>query len=345
LQDELTRGVVAAMSLKPGAEAERRLARHETTNAEAYEAYLKGRYYWNKRTGEGLKKAIEYFEQATRLDPDYALAYCGLADSYNLGVWYIPMPASEAVPKLKAAAGRAIEIDDQIAEAYLAMANAYSFEWKWEEGGASHRRALELNPGHATAHHWYALYLALIGRLDEAIEEIKRARELDPLSLVINTDVGWVYYLARRYDEAIDQYKRALELDPNFTLARFDLALAYSEKGMHDEAIAEMKQAEGRGSDYLAGLGYVYARAGKQREALESLGELKRLSKWQYVPPYHFAWVYTGLGQKDQAIAMLEKVYEEHTQHVVDFKMHPMFDPIRSDPRYQDLLKRIGLPD
>src|SRR5262249_15218476 len=177
-----------------------------TRNLAAYEAYLRGRYYWNKRTGEGLKKAIEYFEQATRLDPNYALAYCGLADSYSLGVWYIPLPVSEAVPQLRAAANRAVEIDPSLGEAYLSLANVYSFDWEWNESMRAHERAIALNPGNAQAHHWFALGLATAGRSNEAIREIERARELDPLSLVINTDFGWIYYLGRRYDEAITQY-------------------------------------------------------------------------------------------------------------------------------------------
>jgi TolB-like protein/DNA-binding winged helix-turn-helix (wHTH) protein/Flp pilus assembly protein TadD len=344
LQDDITRGVITGMSLRLGAEGEPRLAK-QTSSPEAYEAYLKGRYYWNKRTAEGLKRAIEHFERATRLDHGYALAYCGLADCYNLGVWYIPIPASEAVPKLREAAAKAIELDDQLAEAHIAMSNVHSFEWRWREAEESQRRAIELNPGYATAHHWYALNLALLGRFDVAIAEIKRARELDPLSLVINTDLGWILYLSRRYDEAIEQYRKALELDPQFSLAHFDLALAYSQKGMHEEAAAEMLRASDRGSDYLGGLGYVYARAGRRDEALKALEQLKQLSKRVYAPPYHFAWIYTGLGEKDRALAMLEKVYEEHTQHVVDLKVHPMFDDLRPDPRYQDLLRRIALPD
>lgn len=344
LQDEITRGVITGMSLKLASEGQQRPAK-QTSSPEAYEAYLKGRYYWNKRTAEGLKKAIEHFERATKLDPGYALAYCGLADCYNLGVWYIPIPASEAVPRLKEVAAKAIDLDDQLAEAHIAMSNVHSFEWRWREAEESQRRAIELNAGYATAHHWYALNLALLGRFDNAIAEIKRARELDPLSLVINTDLGWILYLSRRYDEAIEQYRKALELDPEFSLAHFDLALAYSQKGMHEEAVAEMLRAGDRGSDYLGGLGYVYARSGRRDEALKALEQLKQLSKRGYAPPYHFAWIYTGLGEKDQALTMLEKVYEERTQHVVDLKVHPMFDELRLDPRYQDLLGRVALPD
>jgi TolB-like protein/DNA-binding winged helix-turn-helix (wHTH) protein/Flp pilus assembly protein TadD len=343
VQDEI--GCSVANSLKvvlcESAEPHRR----GTQNIEAYQAYLKGRYYWNKRTAEGMKRAIEYFEQASTLDPNYALAYTGLADSYAMGVWYIPLSAAEALPKLKAAATRAVELDGTLAEAHLAMSNVYSFEWRWLEGAKAQERARALNPGYATAHHWYALYLALLGRSERALAEIQRARELDPLSLVINTDVGWVYYLARRYTEAIAQYQKTLELDPSFTLAHFDLALAYAQMGQHEAAIAEMHKAAGRGSDYLGGLGYVYAVAGQHARARQALAELQQLARKQYVPPYHFAWIYTGLGDKEQALALLEQVYQEHTQHVVDFKTHPLFDPLRPDARFQALVRRVGLPD
>ena len=320
-------------------------ARRSTENVAAYEDYLKGRYYLSQRTAESLMKAIQFFQQAVEIDPRYALAYCDLAESYKLAVWYVPMPASEAVPKLQAAATKAIELDSSLAEAHGAMAEVYSFQWKWKESVTELERSLALNAGYAAAHHGLGLGLALIGRNAEALAHIERARELDPLSLIINTDYGWVYYLERRYDEAIAQYKQALELDPNFTLAHFDLALSYSALGRHEEAISEMQKARERGSDYLAGLGYVYAMAGRRAEALKTLDDLKRLAEKQYVPPYHFGWVYTGLGDKDKAITFLQKTYDEHTQHVIDFKTVPMFDSLRSDERFQELVQKVGLPD
>ena len=319
--------------------------RRSTENVAAYEAYLKGRYYMAQRTAEGLMKAIQFFQQATEIDANYALAYCDLAESYKLAVWYVPMPPSEAVPQLQTAATKAIELDSSLAEAHTAMAEVYSFQWRWKEGLAESERAISLNPGYGVGHHNVALALALIGRNAEALTHMQRARELDPLSLIINTDFGWVYYLGRRYEEAIAQYQTALEVDPNFTLAHFDLALSYSALGRHEEAISEMQKARGRGSDYLGGLGYVYAVAGRRAEALATLAELQQLAKQQYVPPYHFAWIYTGLGDKDKAIALLQQVYAEHTQHVVDFKTVPMFDSLRSDERFQELVQKVGLPD
>jgi TolB-like protein/DNA-binding winged helix-turn-helix (wHTH) protein/Flp pilus assembly protein TadD len=320
-------------------------ARRSTENVAAYEAYLKGRYYMSQRTAEGLMKAIQFFQQAIEIDARYALAYCGLAESYKLAVWYVPMPASEAVPELQTAAIKAIELDSSLAEAHTAMAEVYSFQWRWKESLAENERAISLNPGYGAGHHNVALTLALIGRNADALTHIQRARELDPLSVIINTDFGWIYYLGHRYDDAIAQYQKALELDPNFTLAHFDLALAYSALARHDKAIAEMQNARGRGSDYLAGLGYLYAVAGRRAEALTTLAELERLAKQQYVPPYHLAWIYTGLGDKDKAIALLQQVYAEHTQHVVDFKTVPMFDSLRSDERFQELVRKVGLPD
>jgi DNA-binding winged helix-turn-helix (wHTH) protein/TolB-like protein/Tfp pilus assembly protein PilF len=343
LQDFLSEKIAEALVVRLTNEDRRTIRKHFTENPEAYDAYVKGRYYWNQRTADGLLKAIASFEDAVRKDPNYALAYAGLADSYMLAVWYVPMPAAEAVPKLEAAARKAVALDPLLSDAHLAMSSVYSFRWEWEKGIAEHERAIALNPGNATARHWYSLTLALRGRLDEAIAEAQRARELDPLSPSINTDLGWIYYLARRYDFAIEAYRSTLEMDPAFSLAHFDLALAYSALGRNDEAILEMGKASDRGSDYLGGLGYVCGIAGRRREALTALRDLTTLSRKSYVPPYHFAWVYTGLGDRDRAIAELERVYREHTQHVVDFKTMPMLDRLRPDPRFEDLERRVGL--
>jgi TolB-like protein/DNA-binding winged helix-turn-helix (wHTH) protein/Flp pilus assembly protein TadD len=342
VQDEISCNVVEHLR---GILCAGKPARRSTENVAAYEAYMQGRYYMSQRTAEGLMKAIQFFQQATEIDARYALAYCDLAESYKLAVWYVPMPASEAVPQLQTAATKAIELDSSLAEAHAAMAELYSFQWKWKESVAELERAIAINPGYAPAHHGLGLALALIGRNAEALAHAERARELDPLSLIINTDYGWDYYLGHRYEEAIAQYQKALELDPNFTLAHFDLALSYSALGRHEEAITEMQKARGRGSDYLAGLGYVYGAAGRRAEALRTLDELQRLAEKQYVPPYHFAWIYTGLGDKDKAIALSQKTYDEHTQHVIDFKTVPMFDSLRSDERFQQLIQKVGLAD
>ncbi|HET7451702.1 MAG TPA: tetratricopeptide repeat protein, partial [Thermoanaerobaculia bacterium] len=343
VQDTLSEKIADALTLRLSEGERRSIRKHFTEDPAAYEAYVEGRWWWNQRTAEGLTKGIALFEKAVAKDPSYALAWAGLADCYPLAVWYVPIPASEAVPKLTEAATRAVALDPNLAEAHLGMGQVYSFRWDWSEAQRELERAIALNPGYATAHHWYALNLALTGEFDRAIREAQRARELDPLSPSINTDLGWVYYLARRDAEAIAAYRSTLAMDPGFSLAHFDLALVLSESGKHAEAIAEMQKAAERGSDYLAGLGYVYGRAGMRPEALRALAQLKALARSRYVPPYHFAWIYTGMGDRDRAIGELEQVYREHTQHVVDFKTVPMFDPLRNDPRYQDLVKRVGL--
>ena len=343
LQDALSEKIAGALTLRLTDVERRSIRKHFTEDPAAYEAYVEGRYWWNQRTSDGLLEAIGLFEKAVGRDPSYALAWAGLADCYSLAVWYVPMPASKAVPKLTEAATRAVALDPGLAEAHLGMGNVYSFRWDWANARRELERAIALNPGHATARHWYSLNLALTGEFDEAIREAQRARELDPLSPSINTDLGWVYYLARRDREAIAAYRSTIAMDPRFSLAHFDLALALSDAGDHAEAIAEMEKASDRGSDYLAGLGYVYGRAGRRPEALRALARLKTLARSAYVPPYHFAWVYTGLGDRDRAIGELEQVYREHTQHVVDLKEVPMFDPLRGDSRYQDLVKRVGL--
>ena len=344
LQDLLSERIAEALLTRLTGDEKRRLHKHYTEDPQAEDDYARGRYFWNKRTPEGLRTAILYFERAVQRDPGYALAYTGLADCYALGVWEIPIPASEAVPKLTAAAEKAVALDDTLAEAHVATANVRSFEWRWAECMAEHEHAIDLNPAYATAHHWYSLGLATSGRIDEAIVEARRAIELDPLSPSIRADLGCVYYLGRRYDEAIKQYRDALELHPDFSQAHAALAFVYSARGMHDEAIAEMSKASRLArSDLLTDFGFLYGAAGKREKALQQLRDLMDLAGREYVPPYDFVLVYAGLKDTDRAIASLEAVYREHTQHVVNFKMEPVLDSLRGDKRFQDLLRRIGI--
>jgi tetratricopeptide (TPR) repeat protein len=312
---------------------------------EAYQAYLKGRYFWNKRNAEGFKKAVQYFNQAVDIDPTYARAYAGLADSYTFLGGYSINSEKEMIPKARAAAKKAIEIDETLAEAHASLALIdQNYDWNWTEAEWEYKRAIELNPNYATAHHWYGEFLSFMGRFDEGIPEIKRAQELDPLSLIISTDLGKAYYMARQYDRAIEQYRKTLEMDANFDHARGFLGLAYAQKGKHEEAIAELRKIKDLENDpmYLSWLGMVYGTAGRGDEARDVLKRLNALSKRTYVSPYSLMAVYTGLGEKDQAFKWLERVFDERAAGPINLKVQPDFDSLRSDPRFADLLRRAG---
>jgi len=317
-------------------------------NPEAYESYLKGRYFWNKRTTDGLKVAIAYFNQSIDEDPKYAPAYSGLADTYALlGDWqYAVMSPKEAFPKAKAAAIKALELDGTLGEAHNSLAFVLDgFDWDLDAGGKEFQRAIELNPGYATAHHWYAWHLSLLGRFDEAIAEMRKAENLDPLSLIINADLAEILGLAHAYDESILQSRKAIEMDPNFALAHNHLAEAYLQKHMYDEAVAEMQKAvqlSGGSPTCIANLARAYVASGKRSEAVKLLGELNKRSTYGYSNAAEIAMIYTSLGDADQAMTWLEKGYEERFNPGV--LLRPGFDPLRSDSRFQSLLHRVGLP-
>ena len=347
MQDELARRTVAGLRIKLSAEGERRLAKRETDNVEAYQAGLKGDYFRNQRTPEGLRKAIESYQQALALDPRYAPAYLGLASSYYMGIWYIPLEPKEAAAKIKAAAMKALEIDNTSSEAHVALAELLLMEWDWSGCSREYERAIELGLGFSDYGYAYQLLL-YAGRPDEAVRWIKRSEELDPLSVLISANVGQILYYARRYDEAIAQCQKALRLDPNYAMAHTHLGLAYVQKRMYVEAVAEFQKAialSDRSPDLLGHLGHAYAAAGRREEAERVLGELSELSKHRYVPPYRLAEIYTALGQRDQAFACLEEVYQAHDIHLCNLKVEPTLDPLRSDPRFADLLRRVGLPE
>lgn len=344
VQEEISREIAEALRLRLTSEERRRLAKRYTENTAAYQAYLKGRYYLNKETGEAARKSLEYFNEAIEKDPSYALAYAGLADSYrSLGAEGVL--AKECYSKARKAAERALEIDDALAEAHTSLATiCWEHDWDCQQAERHFKRAIELNPNYATTHQWYSEFLAYIGRSDEAIAEAKRAQELDLLSLMGNAILGQAFYLARRYDEAIEQYKKTLEMDPHFGFAHFFLGLAYIQKGMYEKAISEIQKARillGR-MDIVGALGYAYAVSGKRDEAQKLLDELHNLSKMQYVPPIAIAVVYTGLGEKDRAFEWLENAYEERSWHICMLKEEPLFDSLRPDPRSTGLLRRIG---
>jgi len=320
----------------------------KVVNPDAYESYLKGRYFWNKRTADGLKVALAYFKQAIEEDPKYAQAYSGLADTYALlGDWqYAVMTPKEAFPKAKAAAIKALELDNTLGEAHNSLAFVLDgFDWDFDSAGKEFQRGIELSPGYATAHHWYAWHVSLLGRYDEAIAEMRKAQNLDPLSLIINADLAEVLVLAHSYEESIQQSRKTIEMDPNFALAHNQLAQAYLQKHMYDEAVAELQQAvklSGNSPTCMANLARAYVASGKRNEAVKLLGDLKKRSNPGYSNASEIAMIYASLGDTDQAMNWLEKGYEERFNPGV--LLRPGFDPLRSDPRFQILLRRIGLP-
>jgi TolB-like protein/DNA-binding winged helix-turn-helix (wHTH) protein/Tfp pilus assembly protein PilF len=320
----------------------------KVVNPEAYESYLKGRYFWNKRTADGLKVALAYFKQAIEEDPKYAQAYSGLADTYALlGDWqYAVMTAKEASPKAKVAAIKALELDSSLGEAHNSLAFVLDgFDWDFDSAGKEFQRAIELNPGYATAHHWYAWHLSLLGRFDEAIVEMRKAENLDPLSLIINADLAELLGLAHSYDESIRQSRKTIEMDPNFALAHNQLAQAYLQKHMYDEAVAEFQEAvklSGDSPTCIANLARAYVASGRRSEAVNLLGDLKKRSSPGYSNASEIAMIYASLGDKDQAMNWLEKGYDERFNPGV--LLRPGFDPLRSDPRFQNLVHRVGLP-
>jgi serine/threonine-protein kinase len=344
VQAEISKELGAKLRLKLTGEEEKRLTKRYTDNSEAYQFYLKGRYYWGKENEEGFKKAIENFNQAIATDPHYALAYSGLADSYGTMGDYGYLDPKEAFPKAKFAAQKALEIDDTLAEAHASLAKVKELDWDWSGAESEYKRALELNPNYAAAHLYYSSYLSKMGRHDEAISEGKRAVELDPLSLSIKANMGIAYFLARRYDQAMEVYQKILEMDSNFNTAHFMLAIVYSVKGMYKESIAECQkiiELEGSNPVTLVLLAQTYALSGKKDEAQKILDQVK--SSKEYVAPHDIAQLYAALGDKEEAFKWLEKAYEARDGQLGYFKVIPLMDSLRSDPRFQDLLRRVGL--
>jgi DNA-binding winged helix-turn-helix (wHTH) protein/TolB-like protein/Flp pilus assembly protein TadD len=341
--------VAEALALKLNGDEKQRLTKRYTENSEAYQLYLKGRYYWNKRSPEGLNKGIECFNQAIALDPNYALAYAGLADCHNMLGDYALMLPNQTFLKGMGAASKALELDETLAEAHasLALAKLY-YEWDFPGAEKQFQRALHLNPNYATAHQWYGEYLMLMGRADESLAEMRRAQELDPLSLIINTAVGYALWNARRYDEAIDQLRKTLELDANFLPAVAFLDMAYERKGMDQEFIASYQKEmilSGYSPAEAAAFREIYFKSGMHGFWLKILAWLKQEQvKRKYLAPIHMALGYVFLGQKDQAFAWLEKAYAERSGWMVHLKVDPRFDSLRSDPRFADLVRRVGLP-
>lgn len=347
LQEDIAKEISDRLRLKISKADKERLAKRSTVNAEAYQAYLKGRFYWNKRTKEGLLKGLEYFEKAIESDPGYAPAYSGVADSYTLLGRYSYLSPKEAMPKGKAAALKALEIDDTLGEAHnsLAFVKRY-YDWDWVGAEKEYQRAIELSPNYATAHHWFGLHLAQMSRTGEASKEIHRALELDPLSIIINTNVAWISYFARQYDQAIDQFKKTLDMDPNYAVAHMRLGESYIQEKMYGEALSELQRAVSlspESMDILAELGYAYGVAGQRSEAQKVLAKLSEYAKDRYVSSYDLAVLYLGLGQKDRALDLLDKAYEERASYLAFLKGDPRVDSLRLEPRFKALAAKLRL--
>jgi len=314
-------------------------------NREAYQHYLRGNYYWNQRTAEGLKQAITCFNQAIALDPQLAPAHIGLAESYALlGCVHGELPPREAMPQAKAAAQAALELDEQLAEAHTALALTLAlYDWDWVGAERAYLRALEINPTHATARHWYGLLLAWRGRLDEALIELRCAQQLDPFSPIIGANVAWALYASRRYDEAIAECRKTIEMTPNFYRAHVYLGWAYEQIGAFEDAISEFRLAmelHGGGPE-ITGLGHAYARVGRIDEANLVIAELRERATRGYISPYAFALIYAGLNDSDNTFAWLERAYEDRTHWLVFLQAEPRFDRLREDPRFIDLVHRV----
>ena len=350
VQEEIAKRISEGLQLRLTGEEQKLLTKRHTEDTEAYQAYLKGLYFWNKRTEGGLMNALEHFNQAVERDPDYALAHAVLASSYVLLSWYSVISPKESSPGAKASASRALELDDSLAEAHVSAAwIKFSFDWDYSGAEEELKRALELNPDYATAHQWYALYLSAMGRHPEAIAEIERALALDPPSLVINRDVGWVFYWARQYDRAIESYRRTLELAPSFYIAHYFFGETYERAGRHREAIAEFRETKAHSKEgtkvwTLLAQARAHALLGKRDDAERVLDELMKLSRKHYVSPYLIAIVQTSLGEKDQAFRWLENAYQERDPYLTYLKVEPALDKMRSDPRLRDLVQRVGFP-
>jgi tetratricopeptide (TPR) repeat protein len=348
LQGEVAGAIAGEIRIQLTPGERERLSAAPTVNPAAHEAFLLGRHFWNTRTEDGLQRSIQYFQQAIEKDPAYALAYVGLADSYAILAGYGPVPPHEALPKAKAAAIKALELDSNIAEAHTSLAYVLTiYDFDWARGEQEFKRAIALNPGYATAHHWYGHHLMFVRRFDEAVAEMKRARELDPLSPIITTEVGYPRFFARQYDLALDDYRKALELSPTFFRAHWLLGQAYEQKGMYPEALAALEKAvelSGGNLVMIAALAHAWALAGKRAEAQNVVDRLIRVSQEGYFSPYFIAEIHLALGNKEEALAWLDKAYEARDYFFRWLKIDPRLDQLRSDPRFQSLERRLNYP-
>jgi serine/threonine protein kinase/tetratricopeptide (TPR) repeat protein len=348
VQDEISNEISGKLRLQLTRAEKKRLAKHHTEDAEAYRLYLRGRHHWNMWTEEGFYKAIDYFQQAVEQDPSYALAYAGVADSYVLLGWNSYLPPKQVFPRGKAAATTALQLDPDLPEAHASLAALlWLHDWRWGEAEIAFKHSLELDPAYPTANHWYAEYLMTMGKHAEVMARMKKGQELDPLSLIINVAVGWAFYNARRYDEAIVQLRRTIDLDPNYPVTYWILGLLLRKTSCFEMAITEGEKGvklSGGSPLMRAALAQTFAAAGKTTEAVQTFDELTELAKHRYVAPYFFAGILVGLGENDRAIEYLEKSYEEHSHWLIYLHIDPSMDGLRDNLRFQNLLRRIGLP-
>jgi len=347
VQQEIAREIADKLRARLTGEERQRVVRNYTENVEAYQLYLRGRYHWNLRTGASLRQAIEYFQKAIDLDPNYALAYSGLADSYSTLEEYTGAPVREMHPLAKAAASRAVELDDSLAEAHASLGLITRKSWQWEDAEREFKRAIELNPNYASAHQWYALWLEVTGRTDEALAELRLAQQLDPLSPTISTNLARRYVMSGELETAVSECRRIIEVSPTYPGAHAAFGLARLKQGRQEDALEEFQKAvelSGRESLPLAALGYGYAVAGRRAEAVAILKELEDRHGVEGGSAY-IAWVYAGLGDKEQAFAAMEKEFQKHAGSLPNAMLFfPYLDTLRDDPRFSDLVRRIGLP-
>jgi TolB-like protein/DNA-binding winged helix-turn-helix (wHTH) protein len=348
LQGEMAQTIAQQVRIRLTPQQQAQLGAAPAVNPSAYEAYLRGRYFWNQRTEAGLWKSVELFQNAITIDPNSALPYAGLADAYQvLGSWTVEAaPPAEISPKAKAAVERAVQLDATLAEARTVLAGLKHSDWDWNGAEAEYRAAIELNPNYAHAHHWYSQLLCELGRFDDGVAEADRAHALDPLNLMYGIDVGMRLYWARRYKEAIAPIQRTLELDSSFRVGHRFLGQVYEQNGMFGEAITELRRAadlSDKNPIDLGALGHAYAVTGQRHEALQVLEELRQLSSKRYVSSYEFALIYTGLGERESSLRWLDKAFQEHSAWMLHLKVDPRLDPLRGEVRFQTLMHRVGL--
>jgi TolB-like protein/DNA-binding winged helix-turn-helix (wHTH) protein/tetratricopeptide (TPR) repeat protein len=346
VQDSISQRVVGALAVRLSPPEKEQIAKQFTKSGEAYQLYQKGRYFWNKRTTDGLLKSIDFMSQAVRIDPNYALAYAGLADTYIAATNFNVLPSRELYPKAKDAALKALRIDNTLAEAHAALAfSSLLFDWDWRASDADFRRAINLSPNYGQARQWYAVSLVSAGRLQEAMAEAEKAQQLEPLSLPINAGMGWVSFLSHNYDRTIEECTKTIEMDASFGPAYVYRGLAYEQKGMLDKAIADFETA-GRLQErpsILGALGHAYAVSGQKAKALSILSEPKGTSTKRYFPPFHRALIHVGLGQNEEAIRLLEQAHQERYPWLIHLNAEPRLDPLRADPRFKSLVRQVGL--